>query len=283
MNTKTILIADSGSTKTDWALLLNGKKKMFQTQGNNPFFLQEQEILSIFKNELKIKPSTIALDEIHFYGAGVNSEDKKKVIEKCLKIHFNIKKIFTHSDMLASARATCGHTKGIACILGTGSNTCYFDGKKIAHKTLALGYILGDEGGGTHLGKKILQYYLHGIFDKELQTAFEKKYTTTTEEILENLYRKPFANRYLAQFASFVFENRGHYMIENIAEDCINDLFINHLLRYPRVHQLPVHFTGSVSYYLKDIIAILCEQYEIQCGQILQKPIHGLIAFHQEK
>jgi N-acetylglucosamine kinase-like BadF-type ATPase len=283
MQNKTILIAESGSTKTDWCLITNGKKKMLQTQGINPFFLQSHEIISIFKNELKINPAKIQLDEIHFYGAGINSEDSKHIIEQCLKTYFTCKKVKSYSDILASAQATCKDQKGIACILGTGSNTCYFNGKKIAFKTQSLGYVLGDEGGGTQLGKKIVQYYLHDILEPELKVAFEKKYQHELSTILESLYRKPFPNRFLAQFASFIFENRGHYMIENIAEDCLNDLFIHHLIRYPQVHKVPVHFTGSVAFYLKDILENMCEQYEIHLGSIIQKPIKGLIDYHYSK
>jgi N-acetylglucosamine kinase-like BadF-type ATPase len=280
MSTQNILIADSGSTKTDWCLISNGKKKMLQTQGINPYFLLEKEIMHIFENELKINPVKTEIDEVHFYGAGINSSDNKKRIEKSLKQFFGIKKVQVYSDMLAAARSTCLHSKGIACILGTGSNTCYFDGKKIGFKTHTLGYVLGDEGGGTHLGKKILQYFLHDIFDQDLQKKFAAQFDADKELILDNIYRKPLPNRYLAGFASFIFENRGHYMIENIAEDCLNDLFINHLLRYPNVHKLPVHFTGSVAYYLKDIILNMCDQYEISCGSIIQKPMKGLIAYH---
>ena len=283
MNSKTILIAESGSTKTDWCILSNGKKKTFQTQGINPFFLQESEIVSIFQQEIKASVFKTPLDEIHFYGAGINSDDKKKVIEKSLKAYFKIKKVYTYSDMIAAARASCQHEKGIACILGTGSNSCYYNGKSIAYKTKALGYILGDEGGGTQLGKKVLQYHLHGIFDKELQDAFAAQFDTTTETMLEHIYSKPFANRYIAQFAAFIFAHRGHYMIENIAEDCINDFFINHLLQYPQVWKTPVHFSGSVAYYLRDMIKLHCEQYEITCGSITQKPMKGLIDYHLHK
>ena len=283
MNTKNILIADSGSTKTDWCYLCNGRKKNFQTQGINPFFLQEVEIISIFRNEIKLSLSKKPIDEIHFYGAGINSDDKKHIIERSLKNYFNIKKAYSYSDMLAAARATCNHEKGIACILGTGSNSCYYNGKKIAFKTAALGYVLGDEGGGTHLGKKVLQYYIHGIFDKELRHSFEESFATSVDTILEHIYRKPFANRYIAQFTSFIFANRGHYMIENIAEDCLNDFFINHLLQYPRIWKTPVHFSGSVSFFLKDIIQNLCEQYGINCGQIIQKPLSGLVKYHSQE
>lgn len=280
MSNKNILIADSGSTKTDWCLISNGKKKMFQTQGINPYFLLEKEIMHIFESELKMKREKTMIDEIHFYGAGINSSDHKKRIEKCLKQFFGLKKVQVYSDMLAAARATCLHNKGIACILGTGSNTCYFDGKKIGFKTHTLGYVLGDEGGGTHLGKKILQYFLHDIFDQDLNNKFVAQFDADKDVILDSIYRKPLPNRYLAGFASFIFENRGHYMIENIAEDCLNDLFINHLLRYPHIHKLPVHFTGSVAFYLKDILLNMCGQYEINCGSVIQKPMKGLISYH---
>ncbi len=276
-----ILIAESGSTKTDWCLLQNNKVKKYSTQGINPYFLNEDEIVSIYRTQLKINVKNTAIDEIHFYGAGINSDDKKKLIKTSLKHYFNAKKINTHSDMLASAHSTCQHQKGIACILGTGSNSCYFDGKKISYKTHALGYILGDEGGGNHLGKKLLQYYFHDILDKELKEKFEKKYSITLEDSLEHIYKKPFPNRYLAQFAGFIFENRGNYMIDNIAEDCIHEFFINHLLRYPQIWKVPVHFTGSVSYYLQDIIKEMCRQFNIQFGSVVQKPMKHLIHFYQ--
>lgn len=283
MKNKCILIAESGSTKTDWCLIQADKKKNFQTQGINPYFLNEEDFMQILATELKIFPAKTTIDEIHFYGAGLGTEVHRKWIEKCLKHYFAAKKVHAYTDMLAACRATCKFEKGIACILGTGSNSAYFDGKKIGFKTQALGYILGDEGGGTHLGKKVLQYYAHGIFDKELQKSFEQTYSETTESILNNLYQKPFPNRYLAQFTTFILAHRGHYMIENIAEDCLNDFFINHLLQYPKIDKTKVHFSGSVAFYLKDIIKNLCEQYEIKCGSIIQKPMHGLIEFHSQK
>ncbi|MEZ5047223.1 MAG: N-acetylglucosamine kinase [Chitinophagaceae bacterium] len=282
MQSKSILIADSGSTKTDWCFIKDNKRKKLVTQGINPYFLQEKEIVTIFKSDLKIKEGT-AIDEIHFYGAGISSVDQQKVIERALKTYFKAAKVYCHSDMLASARACCLHSKGIVSILGTGSNTCYYDGKKIAFKTSALGYVLGDEGGGTHLGKKVLQYYLHEIFDQNLIKAFEKQFPYSKEEILVNLYKKPFPNRFLAQFTQFVFDHRGHYMIENIAEDCLNEIFINHLLRYPSVDKRVLHFTGSVAYFLQDILENLCHQYELQLGTIIQKPIDGLIQYHTIK
>lgn len=275
--TPTLLIADSGSTKTDWCLIKNGRRRYFQTQGINPYFQTEQDIEHILRTELPVKQSP---DAIHFYGAGIQSEDRKKSITQTLSRYFGIRSVHGYSDMLASARATCGHEAGIACIMGTGSNTCFFNGKKITFKTPSLGYVLGDEGGGTALGRKVLQYHLHDIFEKDLQQEFSAQFGQTRDEILDRLYRQPFPNRYLAQFARFIFTQRGHYMIENIAEDVLNDLFIHHLLRYPKVHQHTVHFTGSVAWHLRDILENLCAQYEITAGTFLQKPIQGLAAFH---
>ncbi|HMN33692.1 MAG: N-acetylglucosamine kinase [Chitinophagaceae bacterium] len=282
MNTKIQLIIESGSTKTDWCLIQNNKSKTYATQGINPLLQTDEQIKNILTNELKMNLAKLSLDEIHFYGAGVHNKQNKTRMNNILKSHFRVKKVETNSDMFASARATCFNEKGIVCILGTGSNSCYYNGKKIEYKTTSLGYLLGDEGSGNHIGKKVLQYYLNGIFDQDLKTHFEEKYEHQLEVIFENLYQKSFPNRYLASFAPFVFEHRGHYMIENIAEDCINDFFITHLLRYPSVQNRTIHFTGTVAFYLKDILQNLCNQYGFHCGQIIQKPIKKLIAFHQQ-
>jgi glucosamine kinase len=276
---KRILIAESGSTKTDWCFITNGRKKYSQTQGIHPFFQSEEMITAILQSELPIQPK-ITFDAIYFYGAGVQQSSNAKKVTACLKQHVHAKKVVVESDLLASARALCKHEAGIACIMGTGSNSGYYNGKRISHKTPALGYVLGDEGGGTALGKKVLQYHLHGIFDTELQQAFSSMFQMNADEIMEGVYRKPMPNRFIAQFAAFVFEHRGHYMIENIAEDSMNDFFINHLLRYPQVWKVPVHFSGSVAYLLRDILHNLCEQYEISCGKIIQKPMKDLAAFH---
>lgn len=252
-----------------------------KSQGINPVFQSPEEIRTILQQELKLNTRLNPIDEVHFYGAGIHNPVKKKQLEHHLKQVFGAPRAFAHSDLLASARATCRHEKGIACILGTGSNSGLYNGKKISFKTPALGYILGDEGGGTYIGRKVLQYYLHRIFDDELMDAFARRFPDDRDTILDTLYRKPMPNRYLASFAHFVLDHRGHYMIENIAEDCLNDFFINHLLRYPKVWNYKVHFTGSVAYGLKDILKTLCQQYEIECGQVIQKPISGLIKFHE--
>jgi N-acetylglucosamine kinase-like BadF-type ATPase len=281
-HTPTRLIADSGATKTDWCLIQQGKKTFKSTQGYHPFFMDEAGLQTLLQKELKIDPRKTKVDEIYFYGTGLASAESKKQLQKTLKAFFGAKKVVVESDLLGAAIATCGNDKGIVCILGTGSNTGLYTGKKIGFKTPALGYVLGDEGGGSYIGKKVLQYYMHGIFDEELHTAFEAMFPYTQHDMLQAVYREGFPNRYLAQFARFVFEHRGHYMMENIAEDALNDLFINHLLRYPNIHKTTVHFCGSVAWHLKDVLQGLCEQYDIKVGKIMQKPIKGLAGYYAD-
>jgi N-acetylglucosamine kinase-like BadF-type ATPase len=198
-----------------------------------------------------------------------------------------LKKIFptalieTKIDLLAAARAVCGHNKGIACILGTGSNSCYYDGKKIVKNSPGLGYVLGDEGSGAYLGKKVIQHFLYNTFDEELLLHFKKQFNTNITEILENVYTKPQPNRYLASFTIFLAENRGHYMVENIIEDGFNDFFFTHLYKYRESWLYPISFVGSVAYGFKDVLKMLCGTYELELGKILKQPMDGLIEYHE--
>lgn len=277
-----ILIADSGSTKTDWCLLTGNKKPVhFKTQGINPYLQKAEDIANILETELQWDKKKHGADKIVFYGAGAGNEAKQKELSAILNKYFAIKKTEVSSDMMAAARAMCGTQKGIVCILGTGSNSCYFDGKKIKEQQPSLGYIAGDEGSGNHMGKKILQYYAYRTFDTELRMVFELYFGNDLSQILNKLYREPFPNRYLAGFVKLLAENRGHFMVENIIEDCLNDFFQHHILKYRQSWKQPLHFTGSVAYMFRDVIAELCNQYELTCGNITQSPMEGLIKYHK--
>jgi N-acetylglucosamine kinase-like BadF-type ATPase len=275
-----ILIADSGATKCEWCLLSNGKKKFIYTQGISPYFLSEQQIEDLLRKELEPKLKKINIGEIHYYGTGLGNPENVRIIKKAIKNIFPKAKIEAHDDMIAAARALCGDQKGVCSILGTGSNSCFFDGKKNVKGSPGLGYILGDEGSGAYLGKKVLQYYLYNTFDEELRYRFDAKYTTNRIEVLENVYKKPLPNRYLASFAIFLADNRGHYMVENIIEDGLNDFFFMHLCKYNETWKFPVHFVGSIAYGFCDVIKELCDSYEFELGNIFQKPMEGLIKFH---
>jgi len=277
-----ILIADSGATKAEWCLISeSGRKKTVFTQGISPYFLNSAQVQAILQDELLPSIRKYDISRVYYYGTGCKDPQNAKMIGGAIKKVFPGARVAVDHDLSGAAKALCGHKKGIACILGTGSNSCYFDGRKIVQNSPGIGYILGDEGSGAHLGKKVIQYYLYGTFDEELKYKFDDKYHAGSVEILENVYRKPLANRYLAGFSMFLAENRGHYMIENIVEDGLNDFFFNHLCKYSQSWKLPIHFVGGVAWGFKDVIKDLAHVYEFELGKILKNPMEGLIDYHR--
>src|ERR1700744_4494242 len=224
-----ILIADSGATKCEWCLLHGGKKKRVDTQGISPYFLDVAGIGKVLREELLPGLGKAAVDVVYFYGTGCMSADNRKIVQKAIRQAFPGVEVNVTHDLMGAAIALCGSSKGMVGNLGTGSFSCYFDGKKIARNSPGLGYVLGDEGSGAYLGKKVIQYYLYNTFDEELRYKFDARYVTNRQEILENVYKRPLPNRYLASFTLFLMENRGHYMIENISEDGLNEFFFTHL------------------------------------------------------
>ena len=275
-----VLIADSGSTKTQWCLLQDGKKKMISTQGISPYFLNDDSLGIILRKELAPKITNMPVDDIFYYGTGCSNPDNISLIKRGLKKIFPSAKIKVQHDLMGAARALCGDKKGIACILGTGSNSCFYNGKRIVKNSPGLGFILGDEGSGSHLGKKVVQYYLYNTFDPELMEKFQSKYSADASEILDNVYKRPLPNRYLAEFVSFLTENRGHYMVENIIEDSLNDFFFNHIYKYRESWSLPINFAGSVAFGFKDVLAQMCSDFELTLGTVIKDPMEGLIKYH---
>jgi len=274
------LIADSGATKCEWCLITNGKKKTILTQGISPYFLDEAQITTILNKSLIPKLKEVVIEEVFFYGTGLSNANNALIVKKALKSLFKKAKIQIETDLTAAARALCGKKKGIACILGTGSNSCYYDGKKMQKNSPGIGYILGDEGSGAYLGKKVIQHFLYNTFDEEIMARFEKQFKTTPVEILETVYKQPLANRYLASFAIFLAENRGHYMIENIIEDGLNDFFFTHIYKYKESWTYPINFIGSIAFGFKDVLQELCKTYELDLGRVLKTPMKGLIEYH---
>lgn len=274
------LIADSGSTKAEWCLLAGRKKTVF-TQGISPYFLDTRQIVELLQAELRPRLKNAAVGNLFYYGTGCANPDNAKSIRKALQTVFPDAKVVVETDLMAAARAGCGKGKGIACILGTGSNSCFFNGKKIVRNSPGLGYVLGDEGSGAYLGKKVLQYYLYDTFDEELRARFDASFTTNRVEVLDHVYKQPLPNRYLASFTPFLAENRGHYMIENIIEDGLNDFFFQHLNKYPEIWKYPVHFVGGVAAVFKDVIRDLCNSYGFELGCILKNPMEGLVQYHK--
>ncbi|HEU4471914.1 MAG TPA: N-acetylglucosamine kinase [Flavisolibacter sp.] len=274
------LIADSGATKAEWCLLKGGKKQTLFTQGISPYFLDTAQITELVQKELASKLGKVEVDELFYYGTGCANPQNAKSVKKALQAVFPKAAVTVHTDLMAAARAVCGHDRGIACILGTGSNSCYYNGRKIVRNSPGLGYVLGDEASGAYLGKKVIQYYLYDTFDEDLRARFDARFVTNAVEILDNVYKKPLPNRYLAGFTMFLAENRGHYMIENIIEDGLNDFFFQHLCKYAEIWKYPVNFVGSVAHGFRDVILELCRSYEFEPGTILKNPMPGLVKFH---
>ena len=277
------LIADSGATKTVWRLLGDKKSYTFQSSGISPYHMTKEEILQLLKNELPAAIIKKPVSYVYYYGTGCKTSSKAAILSKAISSLFPAAKVKVTHDLMGAAIATCGKKSGIACILGTGSNSCYFNGKRIVSNSPGLGYVLGDEASGAYFGKILVQHFLYKKFDQTLEKAFLKKFNTSKDEILHKVYRESFPNRYLANFAHFLTAHRGHYIVENIIEDGLREFFGTHLVRYPQIEKLPVHFVGSIAFHFQDKIDELCNVYGFQLGQILKDPIEGLSKFHQLK
>ncbi len=274
------LIADSGATKCEWRLAHDAEIQTIVTTSISPYFLSKEKIAAVLETELLANMSGVAVNKVAFYGTGLGNPDNVKLMKGVLQKTFPDAKLEVTHDLMAAVHATAGNKKGVVAILGTGSNSCYYNGKKIVKNSPGLGYVLGDEGSGAYLGKKVIQYYLYNTFDEDLRARFDATFTVTAKEILESVYTKPFPSRYLASYALFLAQNRGHYMIENILEDSLNDFFFQHLCKYSESWKLPIHFVGSVAYGFKDVLQQLCNAYEFELGTVVQSPMEGLLKFH---
>jgi N-acetylglucosamine kinase-like BadF-type ATPase len=243
--------------------------------------LTQAEIEQLLRNDLLPEIKNREITEVHYYGTGLVNPLNVKILRNVLRKLFPSAAIELNHDLTAAARSVCGNEKGMVSILGTGSGICYYNGKKIIKERTGIGYVLGDEGSGAYLGKKVIQYYLYDTFDDDLRARFDAKFLTTPTEILENVYKKSLPNRYLANFAIFLAENRGHYMIENIIEDGLNDFIVNHVYKFRESWKYPLHFVGSIAYGFKDVLKELCGGYELEVGKIIRQPMDGLVDYHK--
>lgn len=280
------LIADSGSTKTDWALIQHSTSSTtpcisyYKTQGINPVHQHSSDIKAILQNELLTQIDALSVDEIFFYGSGCRNDVINKVESIFKNLFPTTKTIEINSDMLGAARAVCGHNSGIACILGTGSNSCLYDGQKIVWNIPPLGYILGDEGSGTALGKILINAIFKGLLPDNIKNEFCTFYNTTLDDIIENVYRKPLPNRYIASFADFAITHKEIPEISNLIKECFNDFFEKNIRQYQQP-DLPINAVGSIAYLAKDEFETTARQFGYSIGTILRSPIDGLITYHK--
>jgi len=277
-----ILIADSGSTKTDWRKIdQQGKITQAKTEGINPYFQSEKEISQIINKELLPQIDLIP-KQIFFYGAGCKQEEKKEKVKNVLKEHFHLAEIAIENDLLGAARALCGDQEGIACILGTGSNSCHYDGQQIQKNIPPLGYILGDEGSGTSLGKIFLKNYLRGQLPEQLKERFEKRFPIGSMDFLDKVYQQPFPNRFLAGFAIFLFQNLKSPFVYHLVYENFLQFLEDILMNYQNHKNLKVHFTGSIAFYFSNILRQAANDKGIVVRNIVESPIAGLALYHQK-
>jgi N-acetylglucosamine kinase-like BadF-type ATPase len=270
-----MLIADSGSTKTDWAWIENGTiVHRVTTAGINPVHQGEEEIL--------VDPQTVlqwGADEVFFYGAGCIPE-KKGVVEKVLrKVFPDADRIEVESDLLGAARAVCQHQEGLACILGTGSNSCLYDGDKIVGNIPPLGYILGDEGSGAVLGKLFLNALFKGALPDGMKEDFLQSSGLSYPEIIQRVYRQPMANRFLASTSLYISEHLDVPALRELVKQNFRDFFHKNIAQYGR-HDLPVGAIGSIAYHYRDLLQEVAEEKGYKLSTVAKSPMEGLVAFH---
>lgn len=277
-----ILIADSGSTKTEWMLVSgNVPSQKIRSGGLNPFFLDEIQIAEIVNREVgELFPRNTVVKEIYFYGAGCGTPEKCKVVHDGLRIRFEEAAIEVHSDLFGAARALCKRSNGLVGILGTGSNSGFYDGESIVSKVPSLGYILGDEGSGAYIGKKILRDYLYGEMPAKLNSDFEKEYAVGKGDILEQIYRRPLANRYIASFATFAGKHKSEAYIQDLLRKSFRKFFTRTMMKYPEHSLYPVHFTGSIAWNFSELLKSTGEELGLKIGTINKNPLDGLVEFH---
>lgn len=279
-----IIISDSGSTKTDWRLLLNDSSiEQVKTLGFSPRFQQSDEIYTEIEGKL-LPLVKEEVNEVYFYGAGCSTERANIIVENALHKAFPNADIHVEEDMLAAARALCGNEPGIACILGTGSNSCMYDGEKIVGAMPNLGFILGDEGSAGFMGKKLVVDYIHGDMPVLLIEKFKKRFNNLTrEEVVDNVYNKPMPSRYLASFTKFIFDNLSDPYCYKLVYDSFVDFFDKTVCKYPNYKNIKVHFVGSISFYYSNILRQVAIDKGVTLKNILESPIAGLTLYHQQQ
>lgn len=276
-----ILIADSGSTKTDWSLIdTNGERKSIQTIGINPYLMNAREINEVLIKELYPYIYPEKVKEIYYYGAGCSTEKKCQTIDSVLNDFFTQATIEVHHDLLGAARALCGHEAGIACILGTGSNSCLFDGKEITESVVSLGYLLGDEGSGACMGKKLISDYFHKELPHELIESFHQRYNPTVESVLDAVYNQPRPSRFLASFSPFILENIDHPYFKNLVSDCFDEFIRIYVSKYNNYQSVKVNFIGSIAFYFHDLLLESAAKAGLKTDKIYRSAIEGLIYYH---
>lgn len=276
-----LLIADSGSTKIDWCLIDNGgKKTYFHSMGLNPYNVSQQTINK--EIETNILPNLLTTENIQmfFYGSGCSTLQKKTFMQNIFNHYLINSEIHVEDDLLGAARALCGKQEGVAAILGTGSNSCLFDGEKIKENLPALGYVLCDEGAGTNIGKIVLRNYLRKQMPEHIHQQFAQQYPGEEADFLTKLYQGEKPNYYLASFAKFVITRQNDEYCRNIVAEAFNNFFLMQVTQYTDYKKYRLNVVGSVGYYAKDVLIEVADNYGVKVNNVIQSPLESLINYH---
>ena len=275
------LIIDSGSTKMGW-ILLDGQevKAHFVTKGFNPNCSDIQHLESLVETQnFASQPNKI--HSIHYYGTGCGNEQNCLMIKEVFQRHFPKAEITVTHDLMAACHALLGQEKGIACILGTGSNSCVYDGENITERAVSLGYLVGDEGSGMHIGKEVARAYFYGFMPEDLRIKFDTEYHVILKDFIQRLYHEGQPSRYLATYAKFAGENQRHPFIKGLVKGCFKAFIEAFVLRYEACKSLKISFIGSVAFHFQDILKESLADYGLASGEIMQAPAEGLIKYYQ--
>lgn len=276
-----ILVADSGSTKTDWRLMEGSREvRRVQTKGLNPYYQQKEEIADEVKNHLVPALQAEVVDAIFFYGAGCSTPARQQVITNALKPYFSAARTHVASDLLGAARALSGNQPGIVCILGTGSGSCLYDGKQVVRNIPSLGFILGDEGSGAWLGKKMVTDYLRGHMPKKCIETINQQLHIDKETILEHVNHQPMPSRYLAGFAQFISEHADQTYFYQLLFDSFAAFAKSYIVRYPEHQRYACNFVGSIAFHNRKLLEHVARYIGFHIGNIIKSPIDGLTDFH---
>ncbi|MEN0056984.1 MAG: N-acetylglucosamine kinase [Mucilaginibacter sp.] len=277
-----IIIADGGSTKTNWCLVTEeGKKVYFNTEGYNPYFSGTEYIIQSLNESLPTDLEKDEITEVNYYGAGCSTPEMRKIVEEAMKVVFSKSKVYIGHDLLAAARALLGNTEGFAAILGTGTNTCIYDGKDVAMNIDSGAYILGDEGSGCYIGKKLLTDYLRGYMPEPVRNLFWETYKLTPDDINEQVYTQPRANRFCASFSKFVYDNNVHIEYSrNLVRTSFEDFFRNLVTHYPDYQKYTFNCIGSVGYNFRNVLEEVVTENGMKVGNIIRSPIDNLVKYH---
>lgn len=275
------IIADSGSSKTDWAVIHeNGDTHFFTSEGLNPLFRTKDEINQILHENIHPEVDCKKINHVFFYGAGCGTEEKRAELNDGLSSFFAHASVSVNTDLLGAIHATCGNESGIVGILGTGSNSCLYNGTEIIAQVPSLGYILGDEGSGNHIGKLLLTKYLKKELPNDLNILFQQQYPYSLSNFLDNIYQKPYPNKFLASFAKFAIDNKTHpYIQTNILQPVLHTFFKEQICKYNPAINTPIHIVGSVAFHLQDELSLVAQQYNCSIDKIIKSPIENLAKY----